>query len=282
MLEEVKLKIIFHRFSGVDQKFEARVSTILTQVYEKVRPPKAGIVDVYLFSSSHEMKIFLEHEAQSAGVERGFAEVEFSSYHSAWRGWPRIAVCKDVRNRKDMAVWKGEIEHESAHSILHGELAYYSFLPPLKFVNVLNSNEFDEKLRGLVFYIITVATKDFEATQLLVNHEFIENQTQMHWFHLQRSFDEKTIWKELQDQRNPKGEIIATINDLKILASSLPLLEQDPCIGEAVNGFLSILTTRAKKMLDNLLNSFNNLGTDTHINVETIAKTVGKLILDFF
>lgn len=275
------MKIIIHRVSGVDQKFEARVSNILTQIYEKVQPPKAGIVDVYLFPSSLEMKIFLEREAQSAGVERGFTDVEFSSYHWAWGGWPCIALCADVYNRKDKAVWKGEIEHESAHSILHGELAYYSFLPPLAFVNALKSNAFDDKLRHLVFYFVTVATKDFEATQLLVNHGFLENQIRMHWFHLQRSLEEKTIWKELQEQRNPNGEIIATINDLKIVASSLPLLEQDSCIGDAVDGFLSILTTRAKKMLNNLLPSFENLGTDTHNNVETIAKTVGKLIQDF-
>lgn len=275
------MKIIIHRVSGVDQKFEAQVSSILTQIYEKVRPPTAEIVDVYLFSSSLEMKIFLEREAQSAGVERGFAEVEFSLYHWAWGGWPCIAVCADVCSHKDMAVWKGEIEHETAHSILHGELAYYSFLPPFEFTNVLAANAFDDKLRGLVFYYLTVAIKDFEVTRLLVKHGILENQTQMHLFHLERSLEEKTIWKELQERRNPKAEFLATISDLKILASALPLLEQDSCIGEAANGFLSILTTRAKKMLNNLLPSFENLGTDTHNNVETIAKTVGKLIQDF-
>lgn len=275
------MKIIIHRVSGVDQKFEAQVFNILTRIYEKVRPPTAGIVDVYLFSSSHEMKIFLEREAQSAGVERGFADVEFSSYHWAWGGWPCIAVCADVCNHNGMTVWKGEIEHESAHSILHGELAYYSFLPPFEFANVLAANEFDDKLRHLLFYYLTVAIKDYEVTRLLVKHGILENQTQMHWFHLQRSLEEKTIWKELQEQRNPKVEIIATINDLKILASALPLHEHDTCIGEAADGFLSILTTRAKKMLNNLLPSFENLGTDTHNNVETIAKTVGKLIQDF-
>ncbi|MFX0197831.1 MAG: hypothetical protein ACFFCW_17050 [Candidatus Hodarchaeota archaeon] len=274
------MKIIIHRVSGVDPKFEAQVSNILTQIYETVRPPTAGIADVYLFSSSNEMKIFLDREAQSAGVERGFAEVEFSSYHWAWGGWPCIAVCADVCNNKDKAVWKGEIEHESAHSILHGELAYYSFLPPLTFANILKSNAFDDKLRGLLFYYLTVAIKDYEVTRLLVKHGILENQTQMHWFHLQPSHEEKTIWKELQERRNPKVEIIATINDLKILASSLPLLEHEPCIGDAVNCFLSIVTPRARKLLGSLLSSFETLGNDTHDNVETIAKTVGKLIQD--
>lgn len=227
------------------------------------------------------MKIFLDREAQSAGVERGFAEVEFSSYHWAWEGWPCIAVCADVCNHQDITVWKGEIEHESAHSILHGELAYYSFLPPLEFVNVLEANEFDDKLRHLIFYYLTMAIKDYEVTRLLVKHGVLENQIRMHRFHLERSHEEKTIWDNLQKRVDPKVEIIATINDLKILASALPLLEHNSCIGEAVDGFLSIITMRAKKMLDNLFNSFNNLGTDTHINVETIAKTVGKLIQDF-
>ncbi len=276
------MKIIIHRVSGVDPKFEAQVSNILTRIYEKVRPPTAGIVDVYLFSSSHEMKIFLEREAQSAGVERGFADVEFSSYHWAWGGWPCIAVCADVRNHKDTTVWQGEIEHESAHSILHGELAYYSFLPPLTFANVLAANAFDDNLRHLVFYYLTVAIKDFEVTRLLVKHGILENQTQMHLFHLQRSLEEKTIWKELQEQRNPKGEIIVTINDLKIVASSLPLLEQDSCIGDAIDGFLSIITPRARKLLSNLLSSFETLGNDTHDNVDTIANAVGEQIQDYY
>lgn len=242
----------------------------------------AGIVDIYLFSSSYEMKKFLEREAQTAGLERGFADVEFSSYHWAWGGWPCIAIRADVCNHKDMTVWKGEVEHESAHSILHGELAYYSFLPPLAFVNALVANAFDDKLRHLLFYYLTVAIKDFEVTRLLVKHGILENQTHMHLFHLQRSLEEKMIWTELQEQRNPKAEILAAINDLKILASSLPLLEQKSCIGDAVDGFLSIATLRARNLLDSLLSSFETLGNDTHGNVDTIANAVGEQIQDYY
>jgi len=276
------LKIIIHQFSGVDQRFKESISKILDRIYKTIRPPKAGIMDVYIFPSSREMKTFLEREAHSAGVEQVFSGVEFASYHWAWGGWPCIAVSVDVCNYKDPSVWEGEIEHESAHSILHGELAYYSFLPPLEFANVLAANAFDDKLRHLIFYYLTVATKDFEATQLLVNHGYLENQIRMHWFHLERSLEEKTIWKELQEQRNPNGEIIATINDLKIVASSLPLLEQDSCIGDAVDGFLSIVTPRARKLLGSLLSSFETLGNDTHENVDTIANAVGERIQDFF
>jgi len=270
------LKIITHRGAGTDHSFEEQVVKILTCVYDEIRPPKAGIVDVYLFSSPIEMKIVLEREAHLVGVKKGFTEVEFSSYHWAWGGWPCIAVCADVSQYKEMSVWTGEIEHESAHSILHGELEYYSFLPPLQFLDVLNAQNFEQPQIDLLFYLLTICVKDFEATRLLVEHRFLENQIPMHRFHLERSSEEKIIWKDLHERVNPPAELIATINDLKILASSLPLLEHDSVIGDAVDGFLSIVTPRAQKSLFTLLHSFEALENNTHANVETIATRVSE------
>lgn len=275
------MKIITHRGAGTDQGFEERVVTILTLVYDEIKPPKAGIVDVYLFISSDELKLFLEREANSVGVKKGFSEVEFSSYHWAWRGWPCIAICADVSQYKEVSVWTGEIEHESAHSILHGELEYYSFLPPPQFLQVLNALNFKQPQIDLLFYFITICVKDYEVSRLLVKHGFLEHQIQMHLFHLQRSSEEKAIWKELHDRINPQAEILATINDLKILASALPLVEHTPNIREVIYSFLSIVTLRARKILDSLGPYFENLKSDTHINIEIVANRVGEQIQKF-
>jgi len=77
-------------------------------------------------------------------------------------------------------------------------------------------------------------------------------------------------------EQDPKVEIIAMTNDLKILASSLPLLEFKSIIGDAVDGFLSIVTPRARKTLGGLLPFFETLGKDTHANVEKIAIILGE------
>jgi len=103
----------------------------------------------------------------------------------------------------------------------------------------------------------------------------------MHLFHLQRSSEEKAIWKELHERIYPQAEILATINDLKILASALPFVEHTPNIREAIDGFLSIVTLRARKILDGLGPFFENLTSDTHINVEIIANKVGEQIQKF-
>ena len=103
----------------------------------------------------------------------------------------------------------------------------------------------------------------------------------MHLFHLQRSSEEKAIWKELHERINPQAEILATINDLKMPASSLPLFKQDSNIVNIVDDFLSIVTPRARKVLAGLVPVFENLKSDTHINVEIIANMVGEQIQKF-
>ena len=99
------MKIIVHASPRVDPKFKGELFNTLTRLYNDIQPTRAGIVDVYLFVNTHDMRLFIEREAQNSGVENAYSDVEFTSYHWAWSGWPCIAVCSDVSRYKDKSIW---------------------------------------------------------------------------------------------------------------------------------------------------------------------------------
>ncbi len=237
------------RSFGVNISEERRFKNVVEDFLSRVqcRPP---LIYLYIFNSLSLMRSYAISEGLKHGVSTWSLIEEFYAFHDAWTGAPRILYATETLEALGEKAGLGCLRHEVGHAVLHGELEYYIIAQP--------SNS---KILPEAFYLITVAIKDLEVSNLLFENGFIEDQV---------AFFKKTVEKELSSQKtlwpiiggNYKLAQIHLASLLKDLAFIFPFKANPKFQGEiekVISEDLSHLPLEVKSNLIDLVNEISKL-----------------------
>lgn len=172
-------KIITRSF-GVDSSEEAKLKRIVEDFLSGIQH-KPPLIYFYIFNSLSSMRGFAVNEEFKYGVSTWSLSEDFYALHDAWTGTPRILYATETLRVLGEEAGLGCLRHEIGHAVLHGGLEYYIITYPL-----------GSKILPEAFYLITVAVKDLEVSNLLLERGFIEDQV---------IFFKKTVENELHNQK---------------------------------------------------------------------------------
>ena len=188
-------RIFLSRFGFVDDSIAEWILDILEDCYCHIGQPE--LLELWIFEKASRMDAVLAGEAASVGVRGPVSGLGFFATHDAWRGTPRIMVCLERMRGLPPLLQIGGLRHEAGHSVLHGFLEHYIFPMPRSLLEASEwlgvSREFAEAL----LYLLSIAVKDFEVEQLLVDHGFIDCQFAYAEYVVKPSREEVEAWSLL-------------------------------------------------------------------------------------
>jgi len=222
------------------------------------------------------MRALLKEDKLRLGITTGGDE-EFICSHDSWRGYPRVICSLDKLAKLNKLARLGAIRHEAAHSALHGSLEYYIFRIPDECRHTAAIKGLESPVLDQALYYVSVAVKDFEATRLLVQHDFIDCQFTFALEWLKPSEQDKSAWKLAQTNRQAKFIYLTTL--LKPMLFAHPLLalprsknislEHQVQLARRVEEMLEHLGATEQNRLLQVTNVIAEEATeDTHKNVD--------------
>ncbi len=222
------------------------------------------------------MRALLKEDKLRLGMAAG-GDDEFICSHDAWRGYPRVICSLDRLTKMNKLGRVGAIRHEAAHSALHGSIEYYIFRIPDECRHTATIKGLEAPVLDQALYYVSVAVKDFEATRLLVQHDFIDCQFNFALEWLKPSEQDKSAWKLAQTNRQAKFVYLTTL--LKPMLFANPLLalprsknislENQVQLARRVEQMLEHLGTTEQNRLLQVTSVIAEEATeDTHKNVD--------------
>jgi hypothetical protein len=261
---------------------EARdILSSLEECYDRVRPMAVDLVEIVLFENDQLRRSHMVAERRRAGVMSSDFDDAFIATHDAWTGIPRISVSLDRRKALARSVWEGAIRHEAGHSILHGSLEYYVFPMPRALLDV--AHEFQALTSHLtdILYLLSVAVKDMEVTQLLVSHGYIEDQTAYARFVMNPTEQDQQAWA--LSSIAAQARALCLVGRLKDIAAATVLASWPPSPAislEEIEDSISYLPHEARAaLLDTMTKILNGLGKDTFANIQSGAATLATRLI---
>jgi len=190
--------IVLQRIGSISEDTVRIIKGIVEECYQRLEPHGVDLLDLLLFESSALMNAFYARERQGSGVMPETLSEQFSALHDAWKGTPRIGICLERMEDLPQPIAIGTLRHEVAHSVLHGSIEHYVFsiTPPL-----LKASErfgISKESSFSILYALSIAVKDFEATRLLVEKEYVEDQLAYSRHVLTTSQDDLSVWRMAQ------------------------------------------------------------------------------------
>ena len=222
------MKVILQRFGEIPKESEKEIVTIIKECYENLEPHGVELLDLLLFKTPSEMRMFYSHEREIIGVaSEDFAE-QFFAIHDAWRGTSRIAICVDKMKEIPRAIQVGALRHEVGHSVLHGSLEYYLFPLTTSLIEASKQFRLSKEYLFNLLYLISIAVKDFEVTKLLLERGYVEDQVAYSKHVLTTSESDLAAWKVAK--YNPPSMVVSLAGRLKDVACFIALQSR---LGEA-------------------------------------------------
>ena len=255
----VLVNIVERDFINRDEK-EFVIKTI-NLTLKRIKDQRTGLIDVYLFESSHSMNAFLIEESRALGVLTHPID-SFIASHDAWRGTPRIIICMERLRPLSERVKRGVIEHEIGHALLHGSLVYYLLSIPDDYLAIEEKFEVISDFAANSFYLISIAVKDYEVTRFLLRKGFFEDQKAYIEFLLSEKPEKILSLKDLR--------VLQILSTLKDLAYAKPL-SNDPDIRLLISSLLNRFPNSIKRKLNIVLEALDKLSEDTESNIYEIA-----------
>ncbi len=166
-------KIIVTKIGNINEEDVKNIISIMQECYERIK--NLEIVDLYIFEKGIDMQYF-KMKDRIERISSISLEEEFFATHDAYYGIPRIMIAIDKLNKLPKEVWIGGIEHEVAHSILHGSIEYYVFSIPNILIEYSKKYPNLKNFLGDIVYLISIAIKDYEVTDLLCKYDYIKEQ----------------------------------------------------------------------------------------------------------
>jgi len=276
------VRIALQRFGRVKQSFIDEVLGIMDDCYNRINADAVEIVDLYLFDKSSAMNAFLTEEKRKLGIATSAFEASFFAVHDAWHGTPRIMVAYDRMLTLSELVRVGSLHHEIAHTILHGSLEYYSFTVPTFLLKLLDEGLFSKQIVVDLLYLVSIAVKDHEATRLLYENGFLEDQAAFCKHLLGPSEEDREAWK--LSGRNETARLLALVSLLKAACCAAPLLDDTiygKGISESIARSMSYLPEELSTRLSKILEAASKFGQNTHENVDLfMKKIVDELVIE--
>jgi len=261
---------------------EARdILTLLEECYRRLRPEGLDLVEIALFENDRLWRGRMAADRRRARVVSAEFDDAFIAAHDAWTGIPRISISLERQKALAQLVWEGALHHEAGHSILHGGLEYYVFPMPKALLKV--AHEFPTLASHLadILYLLTLAVKDMEVTNLLVSNGYVEDQAAYARFVMKPTQQDQNAWS--LSSVAAEARVLCLVGRLKDIAAATVLAsrpEQAPIgleeIEESTGYFLQESRTA---LLDTMTGIRNDLGKDTFANIQSAATiTAARLI----
>ncbi len=224
-------KVVIHTVGRVPDEFVDFVQRTLETFYRNAGDGPL-LVEVYVYASSLEKRMFLEMEALELGV---VVVGDFTTLHEAWRGWPRIHVdyerCRDL----DPEIIEALLLHEAVHSILHGSIASYIIEIDSDLATKLGFDLYAESI-----YLACSAIKDYEVCRYMIEKNM----------HSELVRYAKFVRSLVIDQNC--SDLISTLQVLKSLAS-IACIDLPPdlnVVPSSCKPYLELLSDLHSKCLD--------------------------------
>jgi hypothetical protein len=261
---------------NIPWSFKRDIQNIFRDCYRRFGSRIPYKVEIHLVDREANMRALLKEDKLRLGITTGGDE-EFICSHDAWRGYPRVICSLDRLTKLNKLGRLGAIRHEAAHSALHGSLEYYIFRIPDECRHTAAIKALEPTVLDQALYYVSVAVKDFEATRLLVQHDFIDCQFNFALEWLKPSEQDKSAWKLAQTNRQAKFIYLTTL--LKPMLFAHPLLalprsknislENQVQLARRVEEMLEHLGTTEQNRLLQVTSVIAEEATeDTHKNVD--------------
>jgi hypothetical protein len=206
---------------NIPWSFKRDIQNIFRDCYRRFGSRIPFKVEIHVVDREANMRALLKEDKLRLGITTGGDE-EFICSHDAWRGFPRVICSLDRLTKLNKLGRLGAIRHEAAHSALHGSLEYYIFRIPDECRHTAAIKGLEPPVLDQALYYVSVAVKDFEATRLLVQNDFIDCQFNFALEWLKPSEQDKSAWKLAQTNRQAKFIYLTTL--LKPMLFAHPLL----------------------------------------------------------
>lgn len=161
-----RIHIVCHE--TVEEAFLTQIRSWANEVLERTSFPNSlPTLHLMVWKNMDKYQEFCRSEKDALGVETG-EETEFLATHDAWRGYPRIHICQERLTGISNSVIQGVMHHEIAHALNHGALEFYTFTFTKRLQEAARSHGMDMPLLQQCVYFLSVAIKDREVVQWLV------------------------------------------------------------------------------------------------------------------
>jgi hypothetical protein len=194
----MKTQIDIQCSQDTDGKFAGQVrqwaEEVIALLAEETSPDQLSIV---VYRRIDELQDFFRKEKETLGVVSE-GETDFIATHEAWRGYPRIHICRERIENLSEAVVEGAVQHELAHAILHGAPQFYTFRFSEQLIAAGENLGLDMQLLQLFVYLLSIALKDNEVIHRLAGTGFDSGQIALLEHMLADTHPEQELWEEIR------------------------------------------------------------------------------------
>ncbi len=247
----------------------------MNDCYNRLGANVVEIVDVYIFGKSSLLNAFVNDEKRKLGIGTSAFEESFLAVHDAWRGTPRIMVARDKMSEAPRLVRMGGLRHEVAHTVLHGSIEYYSFPTPMSLVELGRRGVVSTQITKDFVYLASIAVKDYEATRLLYENGYVDDQVAYCKYYLKPSEEELGIWR--LSEKIKTARLLFLVSILKVACCAAPLVKDERYgeeISQAIIESMHFLPEEFSARLLKILEATSKFGNNTHENVERFMKKI--------
>ena len=206
----MKTQIDIRWTEDADQKFAGRIrqwaKAAIECPAEKNRPDRLLIC---IYHRMDELQAFLNKEKEALGVVSE-GETEFIAIHEAWRGYPRIHICRERIENLSETVVQGAVQHELAHGILHGSLEFYRFRFSRQLIAEGEKLGLNLRLIQLCVYLLSIALKDGEVIHQLAAKGLAPGQIALLEHMLADTDAERDVWDKIRPTPGQRKIAIAS------------------------------------------------------------------------
>ncbi len=275
-MRTVKPRINLEVIGRVDDSVVSHVLKVLRDFYERLEPDIIPeMVDVQVFARRNIMLGFLSSALEGVEAVYPFDEA-YTAMHEAWSGIPKIYVCAEDFERLPRNVFNAALQHEAAHSVLHGSPEYYVINIPASLVTEFRRRGFTDEEVSHLAYLGASALKDLEASKLLERLGYVEDQVAFILHNLKMEASDLAAWAAAS--LNSKMSLIYLVHMLKALAASIPFLNSKHGreLADKRRKACSHLNGEHAKILQNLEKALERVEGDFHEKVVSLLRVVLK------
>jgi len=233
---------------NIPWNFKRDVENIFRDCYRRFGSGIPYKVEIHVVDKEANMRALLKEDRLRLGMSGG-GDDEFVCSHDAWRGYPRVICSLDRLTKLNKLARLGAIRREAAHSVLHGSMEFYIFRIPDECRHTATIKALEPQVLDQALYYVSVAVKDFEATRLLVQHNFIDCQFNYALEWMKPSEQDKSTWKTAQTNRQSKFIYLTTL--LRPMLFAHPLLALPRAKNISLENQVQ-LARRVEQMLEHL------------------------------
>jgi hypothetical protein len=272
---------------NISGSFKKEVSEVLNDCYRRFGQAVPYKIEVYAFDTEENLNSFLREEKFKLGMSFNTVDDASACTHEVLRGYPRLLLCSERLERYSKLARAGAIRHEAAHTVLHGALEYSIFQIPEDCRHTAMVKGIDNEKLDEIFFQLSLGVKDYEATNLLIEHDYIHCQFAyaMEW--IQPAEDDKAAWSISRTNRQTRFVYESAL--MRPILFTNPLLglpksrkfpaEAQLQLGARMEQMIAILgeneENKVLSVAGSIIESFTG---DTHANIDSAFHQLINLI----